>query len=115
MGRTIPRQIHWDDITLPFAKSASRSVPDSEILRKDCETGAEWHWYYRGLLGIITLDRMKNALAAWDAVQMQRHRREPVPESVGVFRWSDVISMEERQKLAESGTAENPAPSGKAD
>lgn len=110
------RIINWDDITLPFGGDApSARVPSVNLLRHDVDSGIEWHWCYRGLVGVITKEKMSNALAAWDAVQMQRHRREPVPESVGVFRWSDVISMEERQKLAESGPAESPAPGGKAD
>lgn len=110
------RILNWDDVVLPFGKdSASKCVPSVDQLREDVTNGVEWHWYYHGLLGIITLERMKNALVAWDSIQMQRHRREPVPESVGVFRWSDVISMEEREELAKSGSSEKTGPSGKAD
>jgi hypothetical protein len=97
------RIIQWDDISLPFGNSPSIAIPTIETLREDVGAGYEWHWFYRGLLGVITIERMRNALDAWDRAQMQRHRREPVSCDVGIFRWSDVVSVDERQKMADAG------------
>ena len=108
------RVIHWDDTTLPFGNSPSKSIPDADQLRADVESGTEWHWYYKGLCGVIPMERMRNAIQSWDAVQMQRHRRNPVPVSVGVFGWEDVEPLEKFGELGETDTCTHPGSRRKA-
>lgn len=103
------RTIDWDDLALPFGDPPSTLVPTVEMLRADIADGMLWHWRYRGLLGILSLPVMQNALAAYDAYKRHRHQREPVPKAVGVFNWSDTISSQEWNELVNHGSKAEPA------
>ncbi len=109
------RVINWDDITLPFGNPPSVMVPDSERLRLDIAAGIEWHWFYKGMLGILPIATMKNALRYWDNITQQRHRREAVPSCIGMFRWSETVSLEELDKLFQAEPGTHAAANGKPD
>lgn len=108
------RIINWDEPTLPFGKSPSGAVPSINHLNMDIRMKAEWHWYNKGVLGILTVEVMENALDTWAAWQRKTDRREPMPDAVGKFYWEQTISAKDREKMVETGTPGDTAPGGKA-
>lgn len=77
------------------------------LLRVDVKAERPWHWDYQGLVGVLTVPVLRNALEVYDAYIRHRHRRESVPKSVGVFLWGQTVSVDEVQKpLDPDGPAE---------
>lgn len=98
-----PRIIHNDKDELRFDTNIFRLA----LLRKDVKEGNPWHWDYQGLVGVLRVEVLRNALDIYDAYIQHRHRRESVPKSVGVFLWGQTVSVEEAQKpLDTDGPAE---------
>lgn len=98
------RHISWDDVELPFGDPPSTSLPSVETLRRDLEVGRIWVWDYKGLKQFIPREVMSNALQDWDDWQMNKHRREPVPNHVGRFFWAQTSTAKDAEKPLDAST-----------
>lgn len=94
----IPRVLYCDISEMRFDNHQ-----DLHILLTDSHDGRVWHWNHKGMVGVLTLPVMRNAIAAWDAWHQSKNRRESIPKHVGRFFWGQTVSVQEAEKLAETG------------
>lgn len=105
---------YWDDVTLPFADPPSKLCPTVTILEHLAERGEDFTWNYRGLVGIVPVEVIHNALAEWAAYKQNRHLREKVPVAVGRFTWGQTLSVKQAGELRRGSPSTEPASGGKA-
>lgn len=108
------RIIRWDDVELPFGNPPSTAVPKVPDLIHDAEAGMDWHWYYKGLLGIIPNATLRNAAEEWRIYDERGPRRDGTPKSVGKFTWAQTVSMEEAKKFGRGDSAAEASSGGES-
>lgn len=92
-------QVYWDDVELPFSDTPSTALPRADTIDGLAAAGEELHWVYKGLVGVLTPEILRQEYDTFIALQQQRHRREPVPKRVGKFVWSQTVPLAEADRL----------------
>lgn len=88
------------------------SEPRLSQLILDVASGREWWWDHNGLIGILTVPILHNALITYKSYKENRHQREPVPEHVGKFVWGQTISAaEQAEQFRQADAANSPGSS----
>lgn len=101
-----PRVVNCDGDELPFARSFLYRLV---WLIVDVGHKREWHWCHHGLMHVIPLPVMRNALAEYFDFLRQKQGREPMPRHVGKFLWGQTISVADHLKQVNESPHARPA------
>jgi len=110
------RHFDWDDVEFPIKEIPPVStVPSLGHLRADVEYGRAWEWNYRGIRAILSVETLANALQLLDDWNKNRHRREPMPDHVGRFFWSQTSAAEQAKQPLNTRTSGDTTTSDEAE
>lgn len=102
-----PRIIYWSEETIDFRNPPNVRIPDAEELRKDVGQGREWNWLHKGMVGILTLPVLRNALAIYDDFN-GAYPRQTAPPHVGKLLWSQTTPLKQTEQLTQPSPSPTP-------